>query len=202
MAAAGEGERPRQYGRFAPPSMVEIEEAATFMQEHAPNRWQAIQTLPEDGTNLRRNVMGFVVARYRALQGLKEEDTKLYEIKLQQLSAEDEIYGMLADAGTPEQREKLREKLGDAAKKMMDLTLAERQQRIVRLKEIVSQQERNLAGDRQQVDKLVSARVEALINDGQSALRDEIRPGGRREHRRDRATTQPVPIAPTTKPKK
>ena len=191
--------RPRQFGRFAPPSAPEIDDALEFMQENAPNRWQAIQSLPDDGSSLRRNVIGFVVARYRALQGVKEDDPKLYEIKVQELRAEDEVYGLLSDAGTPELREKMRKHLEGAARKMMELTLAERQQRIVRLKEIVGHQEQSLTQDRQQIDAMVTARVEALITSGQAALRDEVRPGGRREQRRERPTTQPAAIAPATR---
>lgn len=191
--------RPRQFGRFAPPSAAEIDDALEFMQENAPNRWQAIQSLPDDGSSLRRNVIGFVVARYRALQGVKEDDPKLYEIKVQELRAEDEVYGLLSDAGTPELREKRRNPLDAAARKMMELTLAERQQRIVRLKEIVGYQEQSLTQDRQQIDAMVTARVEALISDGQAALRDEVRPGGRREQRRERPATQPAPSAPATR---
>ena len=193
-----EGEpRPRQFGRFAPPSASEIDDAMVFMQENAPNRWQAIQMLPDDDSSLRRNVIGFVVARYRALQGLKDDDSTLYDIKVQQLRTEDEVYGLLSGTETPERREKLRQPLTDRAQKMQELTLAEREQRIHRLKDIIEHQEASLSADRLKIATLVSARVEALINEGQAALRED-RPMGppKRDRRRDRPTTQPEAEGP------
>ena len=166
-----------------------------FMRENAPNRWQAVQTLPDDGSALQRNVMGFVIARYRMLEGIREEDPKLYETKVQQLRAEDALYGLLSDGSTPQDREKVRGELTKTSKRLFELTLAERAQRIERLKQMVEREEQNLASDQKQMDTMVSARVDALITEGQAALRKDMggSAGGRRDHWRERGpSTRPA----------
>jgi hypothetical protein len=191
MGGPDDGQRPR-FGRFAPATEKDIEEARIFMRENAPNRWQAVESLPDEGSSLRRNVMGFVVARYRMLQGMKEEDPKLYDIKVKQLRVEDELYGMLANTNTPEQRTAMKPELTTAAKKLVELTLQEREQRIAKLKDIVTREEQTLASDQGQVDAKTAARVESLITEGQAALRGDMGGGRRGEHRREWPASQPV----------
>lgn len=181
---------PGRYGQVAPTER-ELEDAGTFMREHAPNRWQAVQSLPDDGV-VRRGVMGFIVARYRALQDVKKDDPKLYDVKLRQLAVEDELYGMVASETTPEEREKHRDALRIATRKLLELNLAERELRIDRLRQSLSTEEQRLATDRAQLDTHVNGRLEAFINEGTAALRKDMFPVRRPPRSEAKPTTQPA----------
>lgn len=186
-------QRPYGGGRFGAGTFSEreTEEATVFMREYAPNRWQVVQALPEEGA-VRRGVMGFIVARYRALQDTKRDDPKLYEVKLQQLTAEDDVYGLIASNPTAEARQKHRSELRMAVRKMMDLNLIERELRIERLKRSLAAEEQRLEKDRAQFDAHLDSRVEAFINDGTNALRRDMFPVLRNPRFEGRPTTQPA----------
>jgi len=120
------------------------------------------------------------------LEGIKREDPKLYETKVAQLRVEDELYGLLSSGDTPEEREKMRDQITRASRRLYELSLEERQQRIERLKEFIEREQNDLAVDRSQIDAMVNARVEVLIQEGQSGLRKDV---SRRDRRRDRERT-------------
>ena len=154
----------------------DIEDASTFMQEHAPNRWRLIQNLPEEGA-IRRGVMGYMVARYKSLLNIREEDSKLYELKLNQLKTEDDIFGIVSSAHTTEDRQKHSIQITESVRKMVDLNITEREMRIERLKTSLAAEEQRLANDRKVVDSVVKERVEKLIAEGAQAMRRDMLPG-------------------------
>lgn len=176
--------------RQNPPSDKEYEQASQFMREHSPNRWQAMEDLPEEG-GLRRGVMNFIIARWRILQSTREEDAQLYEIKLKQVTVEDNIYGLLAHTQSPAEREPLRKELREQARSLATLGLAERERRIERLQEMLKKQEELLSTDRSQLDAVVEQRTQALIQDGPTSLRPDFHRRPRVEERRTRPTTKP-----------
>ncbi len=182
--------------RAAQPSEEDMVEILAFMRVHSPNRVKAMESLPEESA-ARRGVMAFVVARYRALQALKDEDAQLYGLNVKQVEIEDELYGLLAPARAVGDREKIRERIHDAVKRQIDTNLAERERRLNRLRESLQREERKLDTDRAQIDELTDARTNALVREGTPALRRDVlrraaREDGRRDGRPGGATTRPV----------
>lgn len=171
------------------PSEKEQQEVAAFMRQYAPNRWMAMEALPEAGT-VRRGVMIYVVARWRHLEMLREEDPSLYEIKVQQLAVEDDIYGLLARTHSPAEREPLRKTLHGKVTELVRLGLAERQQRIQRLRESLKAEEERLLRDQKSIETMVERRTDAFITDGPVTLRADLpRRAGRPAERRPGGTS-------------
>ena len=132
------------------------------MADNAPNRWNSMQDLPDD---MRRNVLNFIVARYRGLQQIKDSDPELYQTKLNQFRTEDDIYGLVSVRGQ-EQREKSRDQIEAKVRKFIELNIAERTYRLERLKKQVSEEEARLVSDRGVVDEQVKRRTDTLISEG------------------------------------
>lgn len=157
----------------------ELEEVADFMRKFAPARWAALDALPEGGAG-RRGVMVYVVARWRHLQILREEDSGLYEIKVSQMAAEDAIYGLLARTRSPAEREPLRKTLREKVGELVKLGLTERAHRIERLRQALKAEEDRLARDQGGTKSVVERRVDAFITDGPVTLHADMprRPRG------------------------
>ena len=119
-----------------------------------------------------------------------DEDPKLYENKVAQLTVEDDLYGLLSATTNPEEREKVRPKLKELLQKMVTLNIQEREQRIARLREQLSSEEQRLAADKGRTESFVNNRVEQMIAEGTGALRRDMMP--RQEGRRQRPTSQPA----------
>lgn len=175
----------RTGGRWAQISDEDMQEVMTFMREHSPHRIKTMEKLPEDSA-ARRGVMAFVVARYRSLQALKDEDAQLYDLGVKQVEIEDELYGLLAPARAVGDREKMRDQIRVAVKRQVETNLAERERRLSRLRESLRREERKLDGDRARIDELTDARTNALVQEGTGALRrDALRRGTREDGRHD-----------------
>lgn len=169
----------------------EVAEAMQFMTEHSPNRVRAMEALPESGAS-RRGVMAFVLARYRALQAVKEEDPRLYDIKVKQVESEDELYGLLAPTRTISERERMRDKIRIATKAMIEQNIAEREHRLERLRQQLQREEQKVNADRSQMEARVDARAQVLIQEGASALRRDLLRHDFREGRFGGPTTKPA----------
>ena len=182
--------------RAAQPSDEDVAETMAFMREHSPNRVKAMESLAEDSA-ARRRVLPFMVARYRALQAVKEEDAQLYGLDVKQMEIEDELYGLLAPARKVGDRENIRERIKDAVRKQVETNLAERELRLKRLRESLQREQEKLAEDRGHVDRVMDSRTNMLVQEGVGALRrDELRRGMREDARREGrpagATSRPV----------
>lgn len=172
----------------------DMDQAAQFMRENSPNRWQVVDSLPEDSPD-RRAVMAFITLRWRSLQNVKDEDAPLYEIKLKQLHIEDGIYGMLATTQSAAEREPLRSRLRESVDELLNLGFAEREHRIEQLRKMVKTEQEKLDTSRKQVGTMVDRRTNALVAEGPSALRAgmpqwPLRNGGRAL---PQPTTKPIP---------
>ena len=176
--------------RHRPPaeSDKEMEEIAAFMRQFAPARWAAMDALPEAGA-VRRGVMVYVVARWRHLQILREEDAALYEINVRQMTVQDAIYGMLARTRTPAEREPLRKTLREKVDELLKLGLTERTHRIERARQALTAEEDRLAKDRAGIKSMVERRVDAFITEGPVPLHPDL------PRRPRRAPNAPIPGA-------
>lgn len=180
VAVPGDAPSTRQRAALTPAaSEQELDDIAAFMRQFAPARWAALEALPEAGA-VRRSVMIYVVARWRHLQMLREEDTELYDLKVQQMAVEDAIYGLLARTRTPAEREPLRKILREKVAELVKLGLKEREHRIERLRQALKVEEDRLAKDQGATARMVEQRVNAFVTDGPVTLHSDMPRGPRR----------------------
>lgn len=186
----------RPGARPAQPSDEDLTETMAFMREHSPNRVKAMESLAEDSA-ARRRVLPFMVARFKALQAVKDEDAQLYGMDVKQVEIEDELYGLMAPARSARDRERIREKIKDAVRRQVEMNLAERELRLKRLQESLQREQGKLKDDQAKVDGLTDTRTNVLIQEGVGALRrDEVRRGMREDVRRDGRPAGPASTPP------
>lgn len=175
---------------------ADVAAATDFIRENAPNRWRALESLPEEG-GMRRGVLLYALARYRNIQAVKQDDEQLYQIKLKQLRTEDELYGILTSLQTPEERQAEQSRITTATRALVDLELAERQRRLDRMREALKREEQSLASDREHVAEITERKSSALINQGTGALRREFIGRYRRDRLRGVEAPPPPPDSQT-----
>ena len=151
----------------------ESQEISQFMHDNSPNRWEAVESLPEDGPE-RRTIMVLVAARWRTLQTTREEDPGLYGLKIKQLLFEDDIYGLLGGTRSSAEREPLRDKVRSVVSQLVDLQFQERERRIARLRDLLKAEEVKLANERTEHKGIVDRRTANLIAQGSSAFRPDM----------------------------
>src|SRR4029450_9738249 len=69
-------------------------------RQNMPNRFKSFEAMPDD--DRRKNMRkGFMYAMYRRIQDLKEEEPKLYDLRIPRLRLEDTIYGEVMQLRSP-----------------------------------------------------------------------------------------------------
>lgn len=163
----------RPYGRsfmggWGPGPAVDVSDedwqaASTFMREHSPNRWAVFERLSEASPR-RGPVMRMILARYRNLANVKEEDSELYELRVQQLALEDAIWGLLremrSNQTSEERRTEIQAELREKVAQSVDTWIKERQRRLARLEETLKQERARLEADLKRIDTMVENRLQ------------------------------------------
>jgi hypothetical protein len=123
---------PRHYGfRDFSPSDDQVAKAEAFVQEHSPNRFKAYKNAVGPS---RPFLVRSIVRGYLELKALENEDSALYSMKLDQLTVEDGIFGMVAAARESQlPKEKLREQVRPLVKELLAKRKQEMQHRIDKL---------------------------------------------------------------------
>jgi hypothetical protein len=141
------------------------EELREFCKTNSPNRWKEIEALPKgQHKEAKIGAMGW---QFRGLQMLKEQDKALYDLKVKEIQAQDEEFGILQnpDKLSPDE---LKSKLRDKAHDYVTLRLDERRHRIDRLLMTLQNEKKDLEKDKDKVGTLVEDRVDMLIKQGPS----------------------------------
>ncbi len=170
-----EGPRYSRRGRFGEGIGEEWEQMRTFMREYSPRRLAAIESMPREG-GMQGSLRRFLFARWRNLQGIREEDPTVYEMRVQRLKAEDDIWGLIfdwkkGDEITPSNalRKELRQRVGV----LVDLGVRERQHRIERLEKLLASEREKVEADKQNREAIIDERVEAELAQGLQLPRPE-----------------------------
>jgi hypothetical protein len=121
------------------------QEMLSFFEKHTPERFKTFSMFREGGAR-RARLMEFMTRRYAQLQRTRDNDAKLYELMVQQM-----------EIPQKELRENVR--------KLIDLTLQERQRRIELLEQSLSEQKAQLEKDRSNIDDLVDEHITKLVED-------------------------------------
>src|SRR5437588_8463342 len=106
------------------------------MSENSPQRFKVLQQLGKDNPRYQR-IKDFTYFRFRMLQNFKADDPALYQLRVNRLRIEDDIFGLVKDTKPDEQlanetKDKLREKIGA----LVDLGIKEREHRVERLQKM------------------------------------------------------------------
>jgi hypothetical protein len=143
------------------------EELREFLQEHAPNRLEFLNNLPEMGEG-RRRVMTLWRDRLRAMVRIKEQDPELYMRMVRQFELQDQALGLVRKAkpGDPPSKE-----LRDAVAELVHTGITLRQQRIAKLEKALQTEKEKLAADQNNQDKLVDQQLESLRKEGRELVR-------------------------------
>lgn len=171
---AGEWRRGDHQPDFAPPNAhhepteQEWTDIAAFMKTHSPKRLERLEEIGDD--KRQQNVRNMFAARYRAMEELKERNPELYQIRLNRMPIEDEVFALSWETAhspnptTSGERQKLRPLL-------RQLITSRLQERMLRLK----QTEQRLALARQQLQE-DEQRIEALVEENLADIADERLP--------------------------
>lgn len=187
-AREGRGFGPFAMRREIPPKW---EDVAAFFRENSPKRFDAFERLPEKDKPRFRE---FYNRLYMTVRGLERAgDTELATLKKGQIRVEDDIFGkrmaLRADGLSDEQRSELQKELRELVRKRVETSLEERTARLVRMRKLLEQEEKQLEADRGKIDQKVEMQYQAELKsmpergfpgrDGPHRFRrdDEKRPG-------------------------
>jgi len=141
------------------------EELKEFCKTNSPNRWKEIEALPKgQNKDAKIGAMGW---QFKILQTLKDQDSALYDLKVKEIQAQDEEFGILQNAEklTPDE---LKSKLREKAQDYVALRLDERRHRIERLLVTLENEKKDLEKDKDKMTNLVEERIDMLIKQGPS----------------------------------
>lgn len=143
------------------------EELRQFLQEHAPNRLEFLDRLPEMG-DARRRVMGLWRDRLRSMIRIREQDAELYMRMVRQFELQDQAIGLVRKAkqGDPPSQE-----LKDKVTELVHTGISLRQQRIAKLEKQLQNEKDKLAADQNNQEKLIAQQLESLRKEGKELNR-------------------------------
>ena len=159
------GDRPDPPASFSPD---ELAAAEAFYKDHAPGRfaWYEgfVRREGEDSDRVKA-VRSRLVGRYRALQGYRKSNPKLYEFMLQQMGLEDAVRGAARKLAKSPDDPKLRDELRSSVRQLVENYLDAREARLEKLRADLAAEEADLKRDRANIDKLVDERVGRMMKD-------------------------------------
>jgi len=166
--------RPRRLER---PDGREIDEMNQFMGEHSPNRMAWLKRVRRGGPFFSLIAWG----RYRNLREIEKDDHELYEIKLREIKAEDDVFGLLNKPSGPATGGAESDLAGLLRQQIVILVQArfdERQHRIQKMERALEDAKAKLEADRANMDAIVTEKVKALLErpNGAPATRPSTRP--------------------------
>jgi len=143
------------------------EELRQFLQEHAPNRLEFFDRLPEMGDG-RRRLMTFWRDRLRQMIRIKEQDPELYMRMVHQFELQDQAIGLVrkAKAGDPPSKE-----LRDLVTELVHTGISLRQQRIAKLEKQLENEKQKLESDQKNEQKLIDQQLEALRRESKELVK-------------------------------
>jgi hypothetical protein len=142
----------------------ELDAAVEFMREHSPKRWEMLER--RQGP-IFPQTMRFIMSRYRNLKNLEREDSKLYKLRLQQLTIEDSIFAMNREMRQPisdERRQEILKEMRARVEESVDVWIEEREHRLARLEATVNRERERLESDRGRRQLMIDNRLERELD--------------------------------------
>jgi len=152
----------------APLTDEQWSQVVAFMEEYSPRRTAEFRSMSASSDERRVSFLKQVIAaQYDYVMSLKAEDSELYDLQLQKIKTQDDIYGMLRDQkkNVPMSEDQKKE-FKELVVKLVDVNLGERERRIVRARESLARAQTTLEEDRKHKDSMVADRMEQFLREG------------------------------------
>lgn len=177
---------PADSTQINPATPAEIDATLKFARENFPNHYSFFTKLPPKGRFRNEVALPKMVERYRTLMRLEQSNPDAYTAMMQQIHLQDQALGFAIDLrnGLPDAEAKLRQSIGD----MVDQSLLDRRERIMKLKRQLDIQETKLDQDQRNRDRLVNAEIDKTKKEADRMLRGHESVATSESHD---ATTQP-----------
>jgi hypothetical protein len=157
----------QQSNYLSPAYRVSYDDVRTFLQEHAPNRLEFLESLPDQGDS-RRRLLGLWRDRYRAMLRVKEQDAELYMRMVHQFELQDQAIGLVRKQKSGEAPSK---ELHDLIAELVHTGISLRQQRIAKLEKQLQNEKEKLAWDKNNEQKLIDQQLEALRRESKELVK-------------------------------
>lgn len=181
------------------PTAEEWKDIDAFMQQYSPQRLDMFNAaVTQYGADDKRVqfARGAMAVRYRMLNRLKDENPDVYKKGLEQVTREDEIWGLVKLVQRDPSDTESREKLATKVRESTELLLQERKARLERIKQNLENEQEQLKKDEDQIGELVERQLKRYIEGG------PLDEGGPNRRRGDRPmnTDGPAPADASPKP--
>ena len=153
-----------------------IKDAEVFFKTHAPNHLAAYRRYMERGKGQHINLRTWIVSSYMDLRAVENADPKLYEIKLDELKIQDDIFGKVTENRSVNDKKLLREDLKPLMKDLLKKKKQASALRIEKLKVMIENEKKFLSIDPTD-DKIISSKVEEEIDRGARLFNNSVRDG-------------------------
>jgi len=143
------------------------QEVMDFLQQHAPNRLDFLNRMPDDGAG-RRRLLRFWGQRLSTMQRLKDSDMELYLRMVHQFELQDQAIGLVRKSklGDPPTKE-----LRDIVTELVHTGISLREQRIAKLEKQLQNEKEKLEYDQKNQDKLVDQQLDSLRKEGKELVK-------------------------------
>lgn len=167
---------------------VSAEEVDAFMKETSPKRYEAMQKLsPEQQKKIRERAEML----YRMLKWGSKNEPAMWEAKKQEIGLEDDLFALRMqllrkDAPDAAEQKEIRDTMRAKVRKLVDMRLKERAERIEKLRKFLGDEEARLTQDQKNVDELVDTRLKEEIEAGSEFGRPPERRWPQRDREKDK----------------
>lgn len=149
-------------GSTTQPTLAEIDQLKTFLREHAPHHFRALQLgqmLPD------AKFWAEAVARYHAYLATKQVLPKLAAIRLNRLNLEDELLSTVMNIRLdPANAEMYRTHVHQTVLELENNRIEEQQWRVDQLKTMLDESQKRLDAELRDNDRMVDNRTSRIMN--------------------------------------
>ncbi len=187
-----------RYGRE--PTEDEWADISRFMQQNCPRRWDAYQALHPNQQGRLKMVMA---NSYWTLQRLQRSDPQIYDLRMQRLPIEDEIFGLAHDMKASDgPKEAMRAQMAKRLAEWFDIGLKIQQLRVAQLESQLTSAKERLTEQQTDRDRLIKRQLTLVEKNGGNLgeMSQPLDPPERPGDQPFAAPKEPAHPSPTTAP--
>ena len=149
---------------YQEPTSKEWEDVEAFMKKHSPRRLEKMDQIDDER---QQAVKRMLVTRYRNLQDLKDQDQELYDIRVDRMRIEDDVFGLGWDLNHPgnDKSEEVRKELRAKLRLLFKSGLQERAHRLKHWEKVLEQHRKSLKEDEAKLDTAVDRYMADVQNE-------------------------------------
>jgi hypothetical protein len=170
------GARPWQRSNQLP-TEKELDDARQFMQQHSPQRFKALENMPDGEAKTR--IRAAAAQAYLNWMRLANTDLELYSVVLKRIDLEDQIFGKFKQIQSDpvDKQDADKAELRDLVARLVDNGIKERELRLDRLRKAIDKETAALETDKKNRSEAVDKRYDALFNSEGGGLLPNPGPG-------------------------